>query len=49
VVADDGVDVEQIKAHCESQLVYYKRPARVTLLDALPKSANGKVIRDQLP
>ncbi len=49
VVADNGVDVEQIKAHCERQLVYYKRPARVTLLDALPKSANGKVVREQLP
>jgi acyl-coenzyme A synthetase/AMP-(fatty) acid ligase len=49
VVADEGVGVEQIKTHCESQLVYYKRPAIVTLLDALPKSANGKVIRDQLP
>jgi acyl-CoA synthetase (AMP-forming)/AMP-acid ligase II len=49
VVADDDVDAQQIKAHCERQLVYYKRPARVTLMDALPKSANGKVIRDQLP
>ena len=49
VVVDNGLDAAAIKAHCQTQLVYYKQPARVILLDALPKSANGKIARDQLP
>jgi acyl-coenzyme A synthetase/AMP-(fatty) acid ligase len=49
VVADDGVDVAQIKAHCARHLVYFKRPARIILTDALPRSAGGKILRDQLP
>ena len=49
VVVDNGLDAAAIKAHCRQQLVYYKQPARVILMDALPKSANGKVARDQLP
>ena len=49
VVADNGIDVARIKAHCQEHLIYYKRPARIILLDSLPKSAAGKVLRDQLP
>jgi acyl-CoA synthetase (AMP-forming)/AMP-acid ligase II len=49
VVIENGTDVARIKAHCEQHLVYYKRPSRITIMDALPKSANGKVLRDQLP
>lgn len=49
VVAENGTDVERIKAHCEEHLVYYKRPARIIMMDALPKSSNGKILRDQLP
>ena len=47
--AESGVDPARIKAHCEEQLVYYKRPARITMLDALPRSPNGKIARDRLP
>lgn len=49
VAAESGVDPARIKAHCEEQLVYYKRPARITMLDALPRSPNGKIARDRLP
>ncbi len=49
VVAENGTGAAEIKSHCEQHLVYYKRPSRITMLDALPKSANGKVLRDQLP
>src|SRR5205823_2745993 len=49
VVAENGTSAAEIKAHCERHLVYYKRPSRITLLDGLPKSANGKILRDQLP
>jgi acyl-coenzyme A synthetase/AMP-(fatty) acid ligase len=44
-----GLAVAQIRAHCEKHLVYYKRPDAVLLLDALPKTPSGKVIRDRLP
>lgn len=49
VVAEGDVDAAKIKAHCQQHLIYYKRPARVVMMDALPKSAAGKVLRDQLP
>jgi len=44
-----GLAVPQIRAHCEKHLVYYKRPDAVLLLDTLPKTPSGKVIRDRLP
>lgn len=49
VAADSGVSAASIRAHCEQQLVYYKRPQVVTLVDALPRNPAGKIIRDQLP
>ncbi len=50
VVAVDGAISEaDIRAHCERHLVYYKRPQVVTLVDALPRTPTGKIIRDQLP
>jgi acyl-CoA synthetase (AMP-forming)/AMP-acid ligase II len=49
VVAGEGVDVPQIKAHCKKHLVYYKRPSRIILLDALPRSSAGKIALSQLP
>jgi acyl-CoA synthetase (AMP-forming)/AMP-acid ligase II len=48
-VAGSGFDVAQIKAHCESQLVYYKRPSPIILMDALPRSTAGKILRSLLP
>jgi acyl-CoA synthetase (AMP-forming)/AMP-acid ligase II len=49
VVVDNGVDVARIKAHCEQHLVYYKRPSRIIVMDALPRSAGGKILYDRLP
>lgn len=49
VVAEDGVNVDQIAAHCAKHLVYYKRPARICMLEALPRSPGGKIQRDALP
>jgi len=49
VVVEDSLDAARIKAHCEEHLVYYKRPERILLLDALPRSPAGKIIREQLP
>jgi acyl-coenzyme A synthetase/AMP-(fatty) acid ligase len=44
-----GLDLSIIRAYCGQHLVYYKRPEVITLLDALPKSPSGKVLRDRLP
>lgn len=44
VVTSDG-KVPDLKAHCEAHLAHYKHPAQVYLLDAIPKSASGKILR----
>lgn len=48
-VATDGeVAEEALIAHCREHLARYKMPRRVFILDALPKSALGKVDRRAL-
>ena len=42
------VDPAALIAHCRERLAGYKYPRRVTVLDALPKSATGKVLKTQL-
>jgi acyl-coenzyme A synthetase/AMP-(fatty) acid ligase len=49
VAVENGLSEADIRAHCEQHLVYYKRPQVVTLVDALPRTPTGKIIRDQLP
>lgn len=49
VVADPRTDAAAIRAHCERNLVYYKRPERIIPIAALPRSPAGKILRDQLP
>ena len=49
VVVTSPTEAAMIRAHCETHLVYYKRPETITFLDALPRTATGKIIRDQLP
>ena len=45
----EALDESKIRAHCQQHLVYYKRPERIAVLEALPRSPAGKIIRDQLP
>lgn len=40
--------INQVKAHCRDRLAAYKIPKHVEFLDALPKTASGKVRRAQL-
>jgi len=47
-VVGEGLAIEDIHRHCREQLVYYKRPAKIIILGALPKNANGKVILSEL-
>jgi len=49
VAADSQISAAEIRAHCEQQLVYYKRPQVVVLVDELPRTPTGKIDPDQLP
>ena len=46
----DGADgnVEQLRAFCAKRLADYKVPRQITLVDALPRNATGKVLKQQL-
>lgn len=50
VVRPDGdlTSADQIRAALEGRLVSYKIPAEVTFIDAIPKTASGKILRRQL-
>jgi long-chain acyl-CoA synthetase len=39
---------EELQAHCRSLLAAYKVPRHITFLEALPKSAVGKILRKEL-
>ena len=49
VAGPESLDVAAIRDYCAKQLVGYKRPEVISRLDALPRTATGKIIRDQLP
>ncbi|MCH2202819.1 MAG: acyl--CoA ligase [Fuerstiella sp.] len=49
VVASKNLEDKAIRAHCSDQLIYYKRPSAIRLVDALPKTPSGKVILGELP
>jgi benzoate-CoA ligase family protein len=41
-------DVDDVLARCREELAGYKRPRRLIVVEALPKTATGKVIRAEL-
>jgi acyl-CoA synthetase (AMP-forming)/AMP-acid ligase II len=49
VCVQGNVSESDIRAHCDRELVDYKRPQVIALVDALPRSSNGKVDRALLP
>ncbi len=51
VEAIDGatLDLDEVLAHCATQLAKYKVPERLVLVAALPRNAMGKIIRTELP
>jgi long-chain acyl-CoA synthetase len=40
--------VEELKAHASSQLTSYKRPSEIVVLDALPATSTGKILKHRL-
>jgi acyl-coenzyme A synthetase/AMP-(fatty) acid ligase len=48
VVCRGTPDEERIRKHCEQHLVSYKCPTAIRFVDALPRTASGKVAVDRL-
>jgi len=48
VVAEPGTRAEELDAHCLAQIARFKRPKRYVFLEALPKSAYGKILKREL-
>ena len=50
IVARPGVmgDAASLLRHAETRLAPYKRPRRIVFVDALPRTANGKIRRQAL-
>ncbi|MGK6310543.1 AMP-binding protein [Variovorax sp. DT-64] len=43
-----GLQADELEAHCRRLLAAYKVPRHITFLEALPKSAVGKILRKEL-
>jgi long-chain acyl-CoA synthetase len=39
---------DELIAHCRGRLAAFKYPRRLTVLDALPKSPTGKILKTRL-
>ena len=39
---------EELAAHCRASLAPYKLPKRFGVIEALPRNANGKVLKTEL-
>ena len=46
--SDENIAIEDILVHCNAALPQFKAPKSVYLIDNLPKSDRGKVLRDDL-
>lgn len=42
------LDIDEVLARCRTELAGYKRPRRLLVVETLPKTATGKVIRAEL-
>jgi O-succinylbenzoic acid--CoA ligase len=45
---DSAVSVDELERHCRARLAGYKQPREFRLVDALPRTASGKLLRRQL-
>ena len=44
-----GATADELIAYCRDRLAGFKYPRQVTILEALPKSAAGKILKSGLP
>ncbi len=49
VALEAGVSEAQLRAHCATRLVYYKRPHTIEIVERLPRTPAGKIDRARLP
>jgi acyl-CoA synthetase (AMP-forming)/AMP-acid ligase II len=49
VVVSGRLTDADVRAHCMKNLVPYKQPEQITLLEKLPRSPSGKILLSQLP
>ncbi len=49
IVPAEGADEAAIRAHLAARLAHYKLPRSITFIEAIPKSASGKILRRMLP
>jgi o-succinylbenzoate---CoA ligase len=49
VVVREAVSADELRAHCASLLAAHKVPKRIEFVDALPRTASGKLQRALLP
>lgn len=43
------VDLDDLRAHLRANLARYKVPEQITVVEALPRNAMGKIVRTELP
>lgn len=48
VKKDASLTLEELKAHCRKELSAYKCPKQFVLVESLPKSSVGKILRKEL-
>ncbi|MFC4701617.1 AMP-binding protein [Glaciecola siphonariae] len=48
VTVNENFNLEDVIAHCKSQLTGYKVPKEINVIDELPKSTVGKILRREL-
>jgi acyl-coenzyme A synthetase/AMP-(fatty) acid ligase len=48
ITAGQTLKINQVKAHCRDRLAAYKIPKHIEFVDALPKTASGKIRRAAL-
>lgn len=48
VPEDDSLTLEDIQAHCDGNLARFKIPKHLVLLDELPRTATGKILKREL-
>jgi len=48
LTVNNNVNEQDIKEHCKNHLTGYKVPKKITIMDELPKSTVGKILRKEL-